>query len=61
MLMLIQCKRCAAVAWARGNYDHTVNAVEFSSNEIITWSSNNDCEHEDFDIIESEEESFEDY
>lgn len=61
MIYLLQCKRCLAHGWAHGEDEPDVNATTFGD-EPIDWGAiiklNIDsCDHEDFEIIDSEYDS----
>jgi len=50
----IQCDLCGATTWLNGSYEEDTNATILDDNEVSNWEPANQCEHQDFTIIDQE-------
>lgn len=60
MIYKLKCLDCGSTCWVYGTYEEDTNAIELSDIETRGWElENNNCLHEDFDIIDEASEIIE--
>jgi hypothetical protein len=50
----LQCKACGATCWVNGDYEPDTNAVNLDDSHVYEWEPESNCDHEDFDSVDSE-------
>ncbi len=56
----LKCKECGATCWVGGEYEPDVNALNLDDSVVYEWEPESDCKHEDFDVVDSEAEEWDD-
>lgn len=57
MIYTLKCSMCGAISHIRGHWESDTNATILNDDKPLEWEpENSECDHEDFEIIDSEYE-----
>jgi hypothetical protein len=57
----LKCNSCGATCWVRGSFDcPETGAVDLNEANPRDWEPESACDHDDYDIIDSETVDFDD-